>query len=648
MNKIGTSHFPRTIIWATIVISVLPFLLQIFGWDFGNIPHPIDPELIGTLSAEELRNAMFESFTGSFMHFLLEWNAVGIAMATAILAFIQYRITGNPTTPIIGMALLCAGSMDAFHALAATKLIRSAADNENFIPFTWALSRIFNVLILMIGASIFVFRSKNKMTRMNRNRFVLSVSAFFLLVSFAVIQVCANSTTIPTTMYPESIISRPFDVLPLILFLIAGIFLFPKFYKRSPGIFSFTLALSILPQVFTQLHMAFGSIALFDHHFNVAHFLKSMAYLVPFAGLSIDYIKTYMDLANKNREVQQFINTLDESAIVSMTDAEGNINYVNDKFCEISGYSQEELLGQNHRLLKSGLQPDGLFIGMWKALSIGKVWRGEILNRKKDGGYYWVDTTINPFKNDKGEIEKHIAVRFDITKQKEQQESLASSNKELEQFAYIASHDLQEPLRTVMSFVDLLKEDYQGNPDEDTYKYLQFISQSTTRMSALIKGLLDYSQLGTEKELSTLDCGQVINEIREDLNARIKETNTILRVDELPQVRARYTELRLLFQNLINNAIKFQKKNIRPEINISAKQELNQWEFAIQDNGIGISPEHVEKIFSIFQRLHHGNVYEGTGIGLAHCQKIVDLLGGKIWVESELDKGSTFYFTIPN
>lgn len=373
-----------------------------------------------------------------------------------------------------------------------------------------------------------------------------------------------------------------------------------------------------------------------------------MAYLVPFAGLSIDYIKTYMDLANKNREVQQFINTLDESAIVSMTDAEGNINYVNDKFCEISGYSKEELLGQNHRLLKSGLQPDGLFIGMWKALSIGKVWKGEILNKKKNGGYYWVDTTINPFKNDKGKIEKHIAVRFDITKQKEQQESLASSNKELEQFAYIASHDLQEPLRTVMSFVDLLKEDYQGNPDEDTYKYLQFISKSTTRMSALIKGLLDYSQLGTEKELSAIDCGLIINEIREDLNLRIKKTNTILRVDELPQVKARYTELRLLFQNLINNAIKFQKKNVHPEINISAKQELNQWKFAIQDNGIGIAPEQVEKIFSIFQRLHNREDYEGTGIGLAHCQKIVDLLGGKIWVESELDKGSTFYFTIPN
>lgn len=229
-----------------------------------------------------------------------------------------------------------------------------------------------------------------------------------------------------------------------------------------------------------------------------------------------------------------------------------------------------------------------------------------------------------------------------------QKDKLNQTNKELEQFAFIASHDLQEPLRTVLSFTELLKEDYQGNPDDDTYTYLQFISQSTTRMSALIKGLLDYSQLGGEKELSTIDCGQVINEIRDDLSARIKETNTILKVDELPQVKAANTELRLLFQNLINNAIKFQKKNLHPEINITAKQELNHWKFAVQDNGIGIAPEHVEKIFSIFQRLHNRKEYEGTGIGLAHCQKIVDLLGGKIWVESELDKGSTFYFTIPN
>jgi signal transduction histidine kinase len=265
-----------------------------------------------------------------------------------------------------------------------------------------------------------------------------------------------------------------------------------------------------------------------------------------------------------------------------------------------------------------------------------------------------LDTNINiKSKDEIGSLGNSMNIMRDNIKRvnqenESQKAKLNRTNKELEQFAYIASHDLQEPLRTVMSFVDLLKNDYQGKLDEAANQYIHFISRSTKRMSALIKGLLDYSQLGLEKELSILDCGQVLNEIREDLSARINETNTILRVDELPQVRAGYTELRLLFQNLINNAIKFQKKNVQPEINITAKQELNHWKFSVQDNGIGIAPEHVERIFSIFQRLHNGNVYQGTGIGLAHCQKIVDLLGGKIWVESELDKGSTFYFTIPN
>jgi len=265
-----------------------------------------------------------------------------------------------------------------------------------------------------------------------------------------------------------------------------------------------------------------------------------------------------------------------------------------------------------------------------------------------------LDTNINiKSKDEIGNLANSMSIMRDNIKRvnqenERQKNKLNRTNKELEQFAFIASHDLQEPLRTVMSFTDLLKEDYQGKADDNTYKYIQFISQSTTRMSALIKGLLDYSQLGNEKELCVIDCGQVINEIRDDLSVRIKETNTILKVDELPQVRAGNTELRLLFQNLINNAIKFQKKNVHPEINITAKREFNHWRFAVQDNGIGIAPEHLAKIFSIFQRLHNRKEYEGTGIGLAHCQKIVDLLGGKIWVESELDKGSTFYFTIPN
>ena len=166
-------------------------------------------------------------------------------------------------------------------------------------------------------------------------------------------------------------------------------------------------------------------------------------------------------------------------------------------------------------------------------------------------------------------------------------------------------------------------------------------------MSTLIKGLLDYSRIGQDKEPTTVDCNSIIKEIQADFGTIINESQATLDIDELPKLKGYETELRLLFQNLISNAIKFQKKGTVPQIKISAQKENKRWKFSFADNGIGIATEHKQRIFSIFQRLHTKSEYDGTGIGLAHCQKIVDLHGGKIWVESKPNEGSTFYLTIP-
>ncbi|MBL4734790.1 MAG: hypothetical protein JKY18_05555 [Flavobacteriales bacterium] len=226
-------------------------------------------------------------------------------------------------------------------------------------------------------------------------------------------------------------------------------------------------------------------------------------------------------------------------------------------------------------------------------------------------------------------------------------QELESKNRELEQFAYIASHDLQEPLRTVISFVDLLKNNYQDKLDENADKYLEFIKRASTRMRALIKGLLDFSRIGQDRELTAIDCNTLIVDIKSDLTSIITESNTVFDIGELPQLKGYATELRLLFQNLITNAIKFHKTDTAPHVKISAQKEDGHWKFAVEDDGIGIAENQREKIFVIFQRLHGQDQYDGTGIGLAHCQKIVDLHGGKIWVDSQPNKGSTFYFTIP-
>jgi len=223
---------------------------------------------------------------------------------------------------------------------------------------------------------------------------------------------------------------------------------------------------------------------------------------------------------------------------------------------------------------------------------------------------------------------------------------MESKNKELEQFAYVASHDLQEPLRTISGFVELLQKEYREKLSGNGDIYLNYLSQASDRMKILIKDLLDYSRIGREKAAMPVDCDDLLEEVVADLGKIIKETDAKIHFADLPVLYAYPTELKLLFQNLIANAIKFRNAQRTPEINIQAQTEGNSWKFVVSDNGIGIEKQNLERIFIIFQRLHNRTQYEGSGIGLAHCKKIAELHDGNIWAESEPGIGSRFYFTI--
>ncbi len=223
---------------------------------------------------------------------------------------------------------------------------------------------------------------------------------------------------------------------------------------------------------------------------------------------------------------------------------------------------------------------------------------------------------------------------------------LERKNKELEQFAYVASHDLQEPLRTISSFVGVFEQQYKGKIDDKADKYLNYIVQSSSRMKVLITDLLEYSRIGNKKELAQVDCNVVLKEVLDDLSVAISEANAHITAGQLPVITGYPTEIKQLFQNLVFNAIKFRKKDTAPWITVSAKKDGDFWKFEFGDNGIGIAPEHHNRIFIIFQRLHTRNEYPGSGIGLSHCKKIVELHKGKIWLESEPGTGTTFYFTI--
>jgi PAS domain S-box-containing protein len=339
---------------------------------------------------------------------------------------------------------------------------------------------------------------------------------------------------------------------------------------------------------------------------------------------------------------------------IVITNPEGTILWVNPAFTAVTGYPAEEALGQNPRLLKSGKHDRPFYSDLWNTILAGKVWRGELTNRRKDGTPYVEEMTITPVLDEGGTIRNFIAMKQDVTERKRAEEKLnltvaelERSNKELEQFAYVASHDLQEPLRIVSGYTQLLGRRYQGQLDATANKFIACAVDGARRMQTLINDLLVYSRVGARaKAFEPADGTAGLDQALANLKAAIEETGAVVTHDPLPTVIADNSQLVQLFQNLIGNAIKFHVAQ-PPRVHVAAEQKGNEWVFSVRDNGIGIDPQYAERIFIIFQRLHTREEYAGTGIGLAICKKIVERRGGRIWVESKLGTGSTFYFTVP-
>lgn len=358
-----------------------------------------------------------------------------------------------------------------------------------------------------------------------------------------------------------------------------------------------------------------------------------------------------------SRDFHNLKSALDEAAIVAITDKNGIITYVNKKFCAISKYSPEELIGKTHKVINSDHHPQEFFLNMWSTIKSGKVWEGEIRNRAKDGSYYWVYTTIVPFMDKEGLPESYVAVRYEITDRVIAQEQLKIhskkleiSNRELQDFASVAAHDLQEPLRKIQSFSDRLQTKAKDFLPKELLDYLDRMQSSANRMQTLINDLLTYSRVTTKAQpFSPVDLNQIIEQVCSDLEIRIEKTGGQVLNEGMPTIDADATQMRQLFQNLISNALKFHKANVSPMVKIKSwvNNDLKKVKIEISDNGIGFDEKYLDRIFTIFQRLHGRSEYEGTGIGLAVCRKIVDRHNGDITAHSTPDSGSKFIVTLP-
>jgi PAS domain S-box-containing protein len=336
----------------------------------------------------------------------------------------------------------------------------------------------------------------------------------------------------------------------------------------------------------------------------------------------------------------------------------------NKSFASAIGTTPEQMVGKND--LELGFPEELVFgdpergIVGYRTDDVAVFEQGEPLHNPYDpattasGEDIIFDTHKLPLRDDKGDIWAVLGFARDITERKRMEEALeqrakelARSNQELQQFAYVASHDLQEPLRMVTSYLQLLQRRYEGQLDDDADEFIGYAVNGANRMKKLINDLLSYSRVETRgKEPKPADSGAVLDWVLANLAATIGESGATIVHGAMPTVRVDDTQLGQLFQNLIDNAIKFRGDD-PPTIHIEAERQSDQWCFAFRDNGIGIDPQYFDRIFIIFQRLHSGDRYPGTGIGLAICKKIVERHGGRIWVESETGKGSTFYFTLP-
>lgn len=367
---------------------------------------------------------------------------------------------------------------------------------------------------------------------------------------------------------------------------------------------------------------------------------------------------TSKELGDLERRLKDQIHALDQSAIVAITNAKGVISYVNPMFCELSEYTQEELIGQTHAIVNSSYHDRDFFLDMWRTIGKGQVWRGEVRNKAKSGRYYWVDTTIVPFVDANGSVEQFVAIRYDITDKKNTEAELEDEKRRLVESEKMASigvmaagiaHELGNPLGAIRGRLEMLQT-LCGQPNfekEFAHKSLEKLIHDVDRMTKIIRGLKNYSRDGSQDPMQQFNLSQLVGDILEVSNQKCQKNGIEVQTMgfENPRlINGRETEIGQVVVNLFNNAIDAVKLGEKPWIRIELREEGEEYQIQFLDSGAGVPVDIESKIFDPFFTTKE--VGEGTGLGLSICRSIIEGHGGRLFYDRD-HKSSCFHMTLP-
>ncbi len=616
------------------------------------------------------------------IHTLMEAIATMLALSVGSMSLLRFYSKKNNTFLFIGSGFLGTAFLDGYHAIVTSTFFAANFPSipSHLIPWSWIASRIFLSFLMFI--SYLAWKRENKLNEDGR---ILEGYVYLFVGTLTILSfIFFAFVPLPRAYYPELLFGRPEEFVPAIFFLLALIGYLKK-GKWKESSFDNWLILSLIVGFLSQVLFMSFSKKLFDFQFDAAHLLKKVSYSFVLIGLLISMFKLFAKTEKQKILLEQAITEkeieakkvqksealltgfLDNSpSVMYIKDVNGKYILVNSLFEELFNVKSNDIAGKTDseifpkEIANGFMQNDANVIAKNKQITIEEVAPHE------DGNRTYISQKFPVYDKD-NKVYAIAGISTDITDRKIAEEDLKkysqqleSKNKELQEFTYIASHDLREPLRKIHSFGERLKDKFSETLGERGNDYIERMMNASDRMQTLIDDLLNYSRVTSHgKVFEKINLKNVARAVISDLSVLILESEATIILSSLPTISVDESQLRQLFQNLIGNAVKFSKSDVLPEIKIYSEKISNDDESSkgirnedcvkiiIEDNGIGIDMEYSEKIFGVFERLHGRSEYKGTGIGLSIVKKIVERHNGKIILKSELDVGTKFEIYLP-